>query len=244
MILGKEQHVHAACFEEISTAIDKVLIAADDHRVVVFNAHSFPQRVPTDAIIYNFENVDVQISGDAFPEHEIWDFSQRNAARWRGSRRAVTHVPIGYHGSMQRFDPLPWKERDIDIVFAGCMNDRRHRVINTLERCGLRVLTLWALYGPDRDKILARAKIAINMLFYEDGSFPVLRTAHCVANSIAAVSETANDAPAWVHPPPVPCHDLVESCRTLLADGEEKIAATSANALSRFREHPLTLPPA
>ena len=242
MILGRDIHLHAACFDEINTAVDQLLIAASDPRIVVFNAHSFPDRAPSDAIIYNLENVDVQVSGDAFPEHEVWDFAQRNAARWRGTRRAVHHVPPGHHSSMERFQPLPWNERDIDIFFAGCMNARRQRVFDALARHGLKILTLSTAYGPERDKILARAKLAINMLYYEDGTFAVLRTAHYAANSIAAISEIANEAPAWTHPTPVPYAQIVDSCRDLLDGGEEKLAALAAEALRQFREHPLRLP--
>lgn len=242
MILGRDVHLHAACFDEISTAIDQLLIAEKDPRVVVFNAHAFPNLIPPEAIVYNLENVDVQVNGDAFPAHDIWDFSQRNAARWRGGRRTITHVPAGYHVSMERFKPLPWSERDIDVVFAGCMNDRRHRVVDSLARYGFKIRTLSDIYGIERDKIVARAKVTINMLFYENGTFPVLRTAHYAANSIAVISEIANEAPAWAYPEPVPYHQIVDSCRELLASGEERLADTAAEALRRFREHPLTLP--
>ena len=242
MILGRDVHLHAACFDEISAAVDQLLITANDPRNVVFNAHAFPDRVPPGAIIYNLENVDVQVSGNAFPEHEVWDFAERNAARWRGPRRAVHHVPAGHHSSMERFQPLPWNERDIDVFFTGCMNTRRQRVLDTLTRHGLKTMTLSTVYGPERDKILARAKLAINMLYYEDGTFAILRTAHYAANSISAVSEIANEAPAWVYPAPVPYEQLVDSCRALLEDGEEKSLSTATEALQRFREHPLKLP--
>ena len=242
MILGKEAHLHAACFDEISTAVDQLLGEANDPRTVVFNAHTFPDRVPPDAIIYNWENVDVQVSGVAFPDHEVWDFSIRNTTRWRGPRRDVHHVPVGHHASMERFHPLPWNERDVDVVFTGCMNARRQRVVDALERHGLKVVTLSTVYGLARDQILARAKLAINMLYYEDGTFAVLRTAHYAANSIAAVSEAANEAPAWAYPDPVPYARIVDSCRELLQGGEEALVGTSVEALRRFREHPLRLP--
>lgn len=242
MILGRDVHFHAACFDEISAAVDQLIAVASDTRLVVFNAHSFPDRVPLDAIVYNFENVDVQVSGNAFVDHEIWDFSERNAARWRDRRRSVHHVPAGYHSSMERFQSLPWIDRDIDVVFTGCMNARRQRVLDALAHHGLRTTVLSTVYGPERDKILARAKLAVNMLYYEEGTFAVLRTTHCVANSVAVVSEAANEAPGWAYPAPVPYAQLVDACRDLLAGGEEKLVSTAEEALRRFREHPLRLP--
>ena len=242
MILGRDVHLHAACFDEISTAVDQLLAAARDPRRVVFNAHSFPDRIPPDAIVYNFENVDVQVSGSAFVDHEIWDFSERNAARWRDRRRAVQHVPVGHHVSMERFKPLPWSARDIDIVFAGWMNARRQCVLEKLEYHGLRTMVLSTAYGPERDKILARSKLAVNMLYYENGTFAVLRTAHCAANYLPVVAEAANEAPGWAYPAPVPYGQIVDACRDLLVGGEEKLINTADAALRRFRECPLTLP--
>jgi len=242
MILGRDVHLHAACFDEIATAVDQLLVDAGDPRTVAFNAHAFPDRVPPGAIIYNLENVDVQVSGDAFPEYEVWDFAERNVSRWRGPRRAVHHVPPGHHSSMERFRPLPWSARDVDVVFVGCMNARRQRVLNALARQGLRTMALSTTYGPERDEILARAKLAVNMLYYEGGTFAVLRSAHCAANSVAVVSETANEAPTWAYPAPAPYAQIVDSCRELLAAGERKLADEADEALRRFREHPLKLP--
>ena len=243
MILGRDVHLHAACFDEIATAVDQLLVDAGDPRTVAFNAHAFPDRVAPDAIVYNYENVDVQVSGSAFVDNEIWDFSERNAARWRDRRRAVRHVPAGYHPSMERFKPLPWSERDVDVVFAGCMNPRRQRVLEALGHYGLKTMVLSTAYGPERDKMLARAKLAVNMLFYEEGTFAVLRTAHCAANALPVVSEAANEAPPWAYPAPVTYDQIVDACRELLASGEEKLAETATEALRRFREHPLKLPP-
>lgn len=241
-ILGRDVHLHAACFDEIAAAVEQQLVAAHDLRTVVFNAHAFPALVPQGAIIYNLENVDVQIGGDAFAGHEIWDFSARNAARWRGQRPAVNVVPVGHHASMERFQPLPWDQREIDVLFTGCMNPRRQHVLEGLTRAGLRIVVLSTAYGQARDKLLARSKLALNMLFYEDGTFAVLRSTHCGANSVAVVSEAANEAPAWAHPAPVPYDRLVDTCRELLAGGEQRVAEAAASALEKFRERPLKLP--
>ena len=242
LILGRDVHHHAACFDEIAVAVDQQLVAQHDSRTVVFNAHAFPTHVPQGVIIYNLENVDVQVSGDAFAGHEIWDFSTRNAARWRGQRPAVTAVPVGHHVSMERFQPLPWSQRDVDVLFTGCLNPRRRQVLDALDCAGLKTVVLSTAYGGVRDALLARSKIALNMLFYEEGTFAVLRSAHCAANSVAVIAESANEAPSWAHPPPVPYAELVDVCRDLLAGGEQQVSSAASDALEKFRTHPLKLP--
>lgn len=243
VVLGRDVHLHAACFDEIAASVDQLLSVQGDPRTVVFNAHAFPGLIPPNAVVYNFENVDVQVSGDAFARHEIWDFSQRNASRWRGQRAPVVAVPVGHHPSMERFRPLPWEQRDVDVIFTGCMNARRQRVLDALARRGVKILAVSTAYGAARDELLARARVALNMLYYEDGTFAVLRTAHCTANSVAVVAEAANEAPTWSHPATVAYADLADACCDLLGGGEERVEATATAALDAFRKHPLKLPP-
>ena len=239
MILGRDVHLHAACFDEINGAVDRLLIAANDPRIVVFNAHAFPDRVPPDAIVYNLENIDVQVRGDAFPAHEVWDFSARNATRWRGPRRAVRHVPPGYHSSMERFLPLPWNERDIDVVFTGCMNARRQHVLDALARHGLKTLTLSTAYVPiaTRSWRARRSRSTCSTTRTAPSPSCVPRTTPRTPSPPSRRSRTK--PPYGYIQRRLPYTRLVDSCRELLEGGEEKLVGIAAEALRRFREHPL-----
>ena len=244
LILLRDRHLHAACFDEIDLAVRKILADRLDDRAVAFNAHSVPPHaVPAGAIVFNLENVGIQVSTDMFAGHEIWDFSARNVERWRDAGRDARHVPVGYHPSMTRFSPLPWQDRDIDVVFTGCLNDRRARVLDDLVQRGLRVRSLTGVYGSDRDSVLARSRVAINMLFYPGGVFPALRSAHLVANRIAVVSECAAEEPSWVTPLSVSYDALADRVAFLARDSsQEEADVIAANAFAALSKSPLLLP--
>lgn len=182
-------------FRELNDAVE----ALAGNRVVCLNAHVNPSAVPPGAIVYNQENVPLQVPTSMFAGRELWDFSERNCEAWRAAGREVTHVPVGYHPSMERFTMLPWEERDVDVVFTGLLNDRRRAVLMELENRGFVVEWLGpGIYGEERDALLARSKLAIAPLFYPGGVYGTIRAAHCAANKVPLISETAADMPGWI----------------------------------------------
>lgn len=253
MILGPRGNgtdPYARCFEELDDAV-KAIRCTDD---VIFNAHSFAP--PPTGILYNTDvvgmvvtddnggKVDLQPKHPWFDGRRHWDIFQRNVERWRSAGQNAEHVPVGWHPTMKRFHRA--EESDIDVVFSGRVNDRRKAVIDALKAYGLQVVVLTGPPNPElRDHFLARAKIALNMLYYpaERGSlYPVLRAAHLVANGVPMVSEFAPERPYWTglatHYEQL-ANDIKELCRPGMAHARAKLAET---ALERFQKEPLTLP--
>jgi hypothetical protein len=238
MILGRDKHEAAAGFDEL----DRALLALRPEPPVYLNAHAFPTRLPVGSVVYNLENVGIQVSTNAFAGLEIWDFSRRNVRAWEAAGRQVTHVPVGYHPSMTCFEMRPWAERDIDVVFVGHPNERRLRVIQELKRAGFGVEHLTGrAFGRARDEILARSKLALNMRFYKEGVFPILRSAHCVANGLLTVNEESPETPDWLSVVE-PYTRLAQRAQELLEDTGTTIRMLAAYDLGRFRLSPLVLP--
>lgn len=235
MILGRAAHVHAQCFDEINAAVTAIDVEADRDRVVCFNAHEFP--APPGSIVYNLENLD-RVHPRARTEwasHECWDFDAANAAKY-----GAKHVPIGYHPSMERFERAT--VLDIDVVFAGAINERRARVLDGLRERGLNVVHVPAeTYGAERDALLARAKLALNMQFYVDGAWPALRVAHLLANRVPVLSELHPDA--WPFIQGTAYAWLVANAVTLVRNYQHlDFAEQSDRSLEAFRRMPMVLP--
>ena len=229
MILGRDQHPASACFEEVNAAVE-----AMTDRVVCFNAHAFP--APPGAIVYNLENVPGQVPDPAerWKGHEVWDFSASNAAKY-----GAKHVPVGYHPSMERFERAA--DCPIDVVFTGCMNSRRARVLTALRDWKLRVVHLPpGVYGAERDDILARSKLALNMLFYGDGVFPALRVAHLVANRVPVLSEACREG--WDFVSTCDYGEIVPRVLRMLKLHPNYLALGAADALADFKSKPMELP--
>ena len=248
MIVGLDKHPFGECFAELNCALE--MMGRGD---VVLNANAAPEQVPDGAVVWNFENLpwpDGQIPATTGPEHAekwrvfsfdghpLWDFSARNAEKWSTMRRRVTHVPVGHHPSMERFGRA--EKLDIDVVFMGSVNERRLVVFQALSQRGLKVNLIGpGVYGAARDNILARAKLCVVPMFYEDGVFGSLRAAHLVANKVPCLFETAPEAWPFVS---TCVYERLEQCAMDLLAHEETRAAIANVALERFKAMPLELP--
>lgn len=239
MIIG----AYSRIFEEMDEAFSD-LLARDDRRTpICLNAHQAPHQVPSDAIVYNMENVGVQVAPTLFPiSTTIWDMSARNVVMWRSHGRRAVHVPLGHHPAFEKFSARPWHERDVDVVLFGSMNARRAKILDELNVLGFRTVHLFDRYGTDRNDVLARSKIALNMLYYPNGFFPTLRLLKCVPNGVLTVSEVAPEVPAWAWPEPVGYNKLVGECARILAMSGSDADLLAATARDRLMQHPLRLP--
>ncbi len=237
MILGREEHVFSACFTELNDAVEAIEREAGTNRHIVFNAHEFT--APPGSIVYNLENVPGQVPDPAtlWAGHEVWDFDEANAARY-----GAKLVPIGYHPSMERFARAP--EQDIDVIFTGCINERRAKVLDALAGRGLNVVLVLPAspysYGPVRDGLLSRAKLAISMLHRDDYAFASLRVSHLVANHVPVLVEACRGA--WDFVTSCPYDSLVDAAVDLVYAPAASRASRAKVSYDAFKKHPMVLP--
>ncbi len=168
---------------------------------ILFSAFELnPEELPTETtrfINYNFE----QIGGAQRSPIGAVNFSlMRNMPNWDYSRaniRALNQsgvcdvalVPIGYAPGLERIRHL---EKDIDVLFYGSVNERRTRTLEAIRRKGLNVVwdDPWELSREMRDDRISRAKVVINLAFY-DGIhiFEEVRVSYLLANRVCVLSE-------------------------------------------------------
>lgn len=231
MILGPPG---SPCFVELDEAVAQLQAARGDDRPVVF-AWQLGE-VPRGAIVYNldlpgihFGLGDMRALGDL--AGEVWDFSRRGVAQWRAIGVDAKFVPVGYHPSMTRFER---REPTIDVVFMGSMNERRHAVLQRLERAGFSV-RIASGDRAERDELLAQCRCSLNMLFYPNGVYPSLRAAHLLANDVPYVGERSAECD-W-DPTSASFVDYDG-----LVDAIARCVASGRGGKSAFVERPLVLP--
>ncbi|HBF29781.1 hypothetical protein [Rhizobium sp.] len=119
---------------------------------------------------------------------EIWDYSQANIDILRQiGGRAIKHLKLGYQPELDR---IPQAEtQDIDVLFYGSINARRASVLDAMKARGLKVRTLFGVYGQERDAWIARSKVVLNMHYYESQIFEVVRVFYLLSNGIPVVGE-------------------------------------------------------
>lgn len=232
MILGRYTHPSSACFDELDVALRAIT-----DRTICLNAHFY--EAPPGSIIYNLEDVGVSSNDGAFvvknPQelwagHEVWDFQPNTYG--------AKHVPLGHHPSFERFNPEP--SPDIDIVFYGVLNPHRCRVLDGLLERGLKVVALPRCYGRERDGLLARAKLVLNMQYNVMGSWPSLRVAHLVSNRVPVLTEAHKDS--WSFIPSCPYGEMVDVAEAMVRGPVMDRWESAAYALEEFRKMPLVLP--
>jgi hypothetical protein len=200
---------------------------------LVFGAHLISSRdhaagMPPNSVLVNLEQLRGSrletnpIYVDLLTRFPVWDYSLRNIAELAaltGNPRVI-HMGIGYVPEMRQLPPVA--EQSTDVLFYGSINERRRAVLQSLMLAGLRVRHLFGVYGAERDRAIAEAKVVLNMHFFETGIHELIRTSYLLANGKAVVCECNADTEidddvrrAMVA---VPYAELVGACIGLVGD--------------------------
>jgi hypothetical protein len=203
---------------------------------IFFMAHVMGERdaarLPPNSIIYNFEQVGggINLLTSAFraaiARHRVWDYSPRNMERLapliEHQRRQV--VPVGYVPALSRIPRAAIQ--DIDVLFYGAVNARRRDILVALQEAGLRVHAPFGVYGAERDALIARAKIILNIHAHPTKVLEMVRISYLLANRKAVVTEMDPETEAEPDIAKavtgVPYDRLVAECRRLVADADER----------------------
>jgi SAM-dependent methyltransferase len=201
------------------------------------------QMIPQGSIIYNLEQLGGAQLKPAYYELgarlQIWDYDLRNLEQWKrlNCAYAPVHAPIGYVPELTRIPPAPCQ--DIDVLFYGSLNPRRNQVLNALKDAGVKVHAVFGVYGKDRDNLIARARIVLNIHFYESKVFEIVRVSYLLANSKAVVTEcssgTETESGLFDAVLSLPYDQLVEGCRLLLQNDAAR-RALEARGFQRFSQ--------
>ena len=156
----------------------------------------------------------------------MWDYSAENARRLTAlGAPSVSYVPLGFVPELLR---IPAQGEDIDVLFYGSGNPRRHKILEALRARGLRVVALFGAYGEERDRAIARAKVVLNMHFYEAKIFEIVRVAYLLTNGKAVVAEAGPDTDIEADLREtvcgVPYDGLVDACVELVRDEARRAA--------------------
>jgi len=227
LIIRPPNYPFSECFVEVARAVDEALnaLGAYDPRgiPIVFGAH-LEKRLPDKAIIYNTEQ---KFSWDylqTLKKHRVWDYSGNNILKLAEAGVKAELCPVAYMPSMTV--TLPDTNRlPIDVLMYGCRNERRQHIYEQLNKAGINAYFCSDIWGAKRDAMIARAKIVLNVHFYEEAIFEIFRCAHLMANKKCIVSEIGKDKKLEN-----PCHacvvmssydHIVQQCQRVLALPEE-----------------------
>jgi hypothetical protein len=185
-MLGEDVHVR---HNEIVRGQANILIGAN-----LLTAEQCNE-IQNDVIVYNLEQVD-GASPWLTPHYRrllsrvrVLDYTDRNADRLRGltGNGRIRVLPVGFWSGWSRIPRA--SVEDIDALFYGALNERRQRIISALRDKGVVVATAFGVYGAKRDALISRAKIVLNVHYYETSVFEVVRATYLLANRKVVAAE-------------------------------------------------------
>ena len=237
-------YAHAAAFHEIALGLQGGLrelglqapIVQDKRHIrgkaIVLGANLLPElpdvKPPGKAILFNLEQItpgSEWLTADylkLLKRHVVWDYSRYNIEQLRQlGIRNIFHCPIGFSESLKRIQHAP--DKDIDVLFYGSVNARRLAILESLANAGLKIETLFGVYGEQRDALIARSKLVLNIHYYPAKIFEIVRISWLLANGVCVVSEESptDSALEQVRNGIVqsPYKSLVETCMAVIESG-------------------------
>jgi len=204
---------------------------------MIFGAHhlaaDLAADLPRDTIVYNTEQLRpggavVESLRPFVSRFTTWETDFGNVEAWRsaglGSR--VHYVQPGYVPESSTIDVTT--PTDIDVLFFGKVNPRRMVVLDSVTRAGIRLHVADGVYLADRDALVARAKIVLNVHAADDSALEMARVAYTLANRRALVTELGRaarlDTDLRDGVLAGPASVLADLCQALLADDRRRLA--------------------
>jgi len=194
----------------------------------IITKHDLPELLAgTNYIIYQFEQLsDTEGWYGKFTlfrniihnASDIWDYSINNVEFLKTKNIPVKLLPPGYNKNLENIINT---EKDIDILFYGGINERRLKILRELETRGLRVKLLSGIYGEERGRYIARAKIVLNIHYFDMAIFESARIHYLLNNKVFVVTEQSADNPyPKVDLVSAPYEQLTDKCIECLAHWE------------------------
>lgn len=260
-IISPPNYPHGKSVWEVAETIHYGLIALGYNSVLTFETDlsdrqyitllpnmlvSYQGKLSPHTVLYNLDQIYPDspwlqpVVMDHFLQYPVWDYSTANIKQFEQMGISdVQHVPIGYVPELRR---IPSATADIDVLFYGSVNERRHQILEALKSKGVKVEAIFGVYGQERDEYIARSKIVLNMHFYPAKVFEIVRVSYLLANQRFVISERGGDPTAEADFESgivfSDYENLVDTCLDFLnrPTDREKIAQTGFSLMSQRSE--------
>ena len=158
--------------------------------------------IPTNSIIFNLEQLYDGSKYVPLPYlellklYEVWDYNSINQ-KWLKENLNITAkvIRLGYQKEFEQVEFKYDHEKDIDVLFYGPLNERRKHIISMLKNhTDIKVVhTGCGIFGHDRNELIARSKIVINIHYHDTAILEYYRVLYLLNNNCFVITENSND---------------------------------------------------
>ena len=213
-IFRPKGYIRSSAFVELAELIKFSLM--DNNRQAAINEHfidemafniiigghlmdrSMIKDLPKRTIIFNTEQFGQGPEGwkevifELMQKFVAWDYSATNVDLFKSAGvKSIKHFEIGYHEKLKRI-PGDLKKK-IDVFFYGVLTKNRLAILDELEKRGLRVEKIEGIYGRERDYLISRSSIILNLHAHPTKIFEIIRVHYLMNNAKAVVCQVDND---------------------------------------------------
>jgi len=152
------------------------------------------EQLPDDTIVYNMEPVRGVSAANLTPgglasakRLQIWDYSDTSLPTWAkiGAPHPAKYVKVGYAPILERIGK---GDEPIDVLFYGAARDVRLKVFSGIAQSGLSCAFASGLYGADRDALISKSKVVLNIGLSYANVFEIVRVSYLLANRKACAA--------------------------------------------------------
>jgi len=188
---------------DISTTNDNFETTYPNHQTTLFvilGFHKSMEQLPDNFIAVQMEQSGSKWFSKRYVERLsrariVWDFSISNVTMFKKMGLTNIHfiptrVPMCPFFDSNKIKPV----QDIDVLFYGAKHQRRSHIENLLKRKGLQVVfRYYNLFGKDRDDLIHRSKVVLNIHYYMESSLETHRIEYLCSKGKCVLSEYSND---------------------------------------------------
>ncbi len=161
---------------------------------IIFGAHIEPDKhreLPPNVVIFNTEQLPEnsiwvnESYTNLLVNNFVWDYSKTNYDVIPHNNKAL--IGFFYDNGLRRIEIE--QEKKWDLIFYGSVNERRKLILDRLTSRGLRINTVFGVYGPERDQLIAQSRAVLNLHFYDSQILQQIRLFYPLINQIPVISE-------------------------------------------------------
>lgn len=152
------------------------------------------KKLPDRTIVFNTEQLGGAPKGwekqvvELAQHTPIWDYSLKNIEYLKAQGACkLSHFRFGYQRQLDRIIKKP--EPKYDLLFYGCMTERRRKIIKDLNDAGVYPHIVTNCFGKARDDYISDSRFVLNLHAYESKIFESVRVSYLLNNGVPVLTE-------------------------------------------------------
>ena len=134
------------------------------------------------------------ISSIANKNTVLWDYSKSNISylKKRNPNIKALFLKIGYNKILEKIKTKSNKDKNIDFLFYGSINQRRLVILEKLIANGISLKHVFGVYGSELDELISSSKFILNLHYYESKILESIRLFYLITNKVPILTEISD----------------------------------------------------